>query len=84
MLTWSSAAFYTVLGGLAEFEHDLIPAAPAKGASAPRRGASYGMPPVLTRHRRDEAREALANGTATQADLARRFNVSQRTISRLA
>jgi len=42
-----------------------------------------GRPPVLTRHQREEAREALAIGTATQAAFARRFNVSQSTISRL-
>src|SRR3546814_8109650 len=32
---------------------------------------------------RTEALRALADGSATQADLARRFNVSQSTISRL-
>ena len=43
-----------------------------------------GCPPKLTLHQRHEAAAALASGTATQADLVRRFNVSQSTISRLA
>jgi len=38
----------------------------------------------LTAHQRREALDALADGGASQADLARRFNVSQATISRLA
>src|SRR3546814_7376094 len=42
-----------------------------------------GRPPMLTAHQRTEALRALADGSATQADLARRFNVSQSTISRL-
>jgi DNA-binding MurR/RpiR family transcriptional regulator len=43
-----------------------------------------GRPPKLTAHQKREALKALANGSASQADLARRFNVSQATISRLA
>jgi predicted nucleotidyltransferase len=43
-----------------------------------------GRPPTLTPHQRSEAVKALKDGTATQADLARRFAVSQSTISRLA
>jgi transposase-like protein len=42
-----------------------------------------GRPSSLTPHQRKEALRALADSTATQADLARRFNVSQSTISRL-
>jgi predicted nucleotidyltransferase len=41
-------------------------------------------PPTLTPHQRHEAVYALRSGTATQADLARRFDVSQSTISWLA
>lgn len=47
------------------------------------RGVHMGRPPALTRHQREEALAALAEGSATQADLARRFNVSRSTISRL-
>jgi DNA invertase Pin-like site-specific DNA recombinase len=74
----------TVLGGLAEFERELIRARTGEGRErAKARGVHMGRPPALTRHQREEAREALENGTASQADLARRFNVSQSTISRL-
>lgn len=74
----------TVLGGLAEFEHELIRARTGEGRERARaRGVHMGRPPALTRHQREEAREALASGKVTQADLARRFNVSQATISRL-
>jgi predicted nucleotidyltransferase len=38
----------------------------------------------MTVHQQQEAARALRTGTAAQADLARRFNVSQSTISRLA
>src|SRR5208337_2885299 len=75
----------TVLGGLAEFERDLIRARTGEGRDrAKARGVHMGRPPKLTRHQREEAREALAEGTATQADLARRFNINRSTISRLA
>jgi DNA invertase Pin-like site-specific DNA recombinase len=75
----------TVLGGLAEFERELIRARTGEGRErAKARGVHMGRPPALTRHQRQEALAALTAGTATQADLARRFNVSQSTISRLA
>jgi DNA invertase Pin-like site-specific DNA recombinase len=75
----------TVLGGLAEFERDLIRARTGEGRErAKARGVHMGRPPALTRHQRQEALAALSAGTATQADLARRFDVSQSTISRLA
>jgi DNA invertase Pin-like site-specific DNA recombinase len=74
----------TVLGGLAEFERELIKARTGEGRTrAKARGQHMGRPGALTRHQRDEALQALDAGTATQADLARRFNVSQATISRL-
>ena len=75
----------TVLGGLAEFERELIRARTGEGRKRARaRGVHMGRPPKLTKHQRREALTALADGSATQADLARRFNVSQTTISRLA
>jgi DNA invertase Pin-like site-specific DNA recombinase len=74
----------TVLGGLAEFERKLIRARTGEGRRrAKARGVHMGRPPVLTRHRREEALAALAEGGATQADLTRRFNVNRCTISRL-
>jgi DNA invertase Pin-like site-specific DNA recombinase len=75
----------TVLGGLAEFERELIRARTGEGRKRARaRGVHMGRPPKLTKHQRREALTALSDGSASQADLARRFNVSQATISRLA
>jgi DNA invertase Pin-like site-specific DNA recombinase len=75
----------TVLGGLAEFERELIRARTGEGrVRAKARGVHMGRPPKLTPHQKREALKALTDGTATQADLARRFNLSQSTISRLA
>ena len=75
----------TMLGGLAEFERELIRARTGEGRRrAKARGQHMGRPPTLTPHQRAEALKALSAETATQADLARRFAVSQSTISRLA
>src|SRR5215813_5958634 len=74
----------TVLGGLAEFERELIRARTEDGRKrAKARGVKFGRPTALTPHQRQEAMQRLANGEA-QADIARSFNVSQATISRLA
>jgi DNA invertase Pin-like site-specific DNA recombinase len=74
----------TVLGGLAEFERELIIARTGEGRTrAKARGVKFGRPAALTPHQRREAMQRLANGEA-QADVARSFNVSQATISRLA
>jgi DNA invertase Pin-like site-specific DNA recombinase len=73
----------TVLGGLAEFERELILARTGDGRKrAQARGVRFGRPPALTSHQRQEAIQRLAEG-ATQADLARTYGVSQATISRL-
>jgi len=74
----------TILGGLAEFERELIRTRTGEGRSrAKARGVHMGRPTKLTRHQREEALRDLAEGRATQADIARRFNVSRSTISRL-
>src|SRR6188472_357105 len=74
----------TVLGGLAEFERELIRARTGEGRNrAKERGVKFGRPSKLTQHQRQEALKRLARGEA-QADVARTFNVSQATISRLA
>jgi DNA invertase Pin-like site-specific DNA recombinase len=74
----------TVLGGLAEFERELILARTSDGrARAKARGVRFGRPSALTAHQRQEALERLAQGEA-QADVARSYDVSQATISRLA
>jgi DNA invertase Pin-like site-specific DNA recombinase len=73
----------TVLGGLAEFERELIRARTGEGRKrAKDRGVKFGRPAALTTHQRYEALRRLANGEA-QADLARSYGVSQATISRL-
>jgi DNA invertase Pin-like site-specific DNA recombinase len=73
----------TILGGLAEFERELILARTGDGRKrAKARGVRFGRPPVLTPHQRQEAIQRLTEG-ATQADLARTYGVSQATISRL-
>src|SRR5262249_50272631 len=74
----------TVLGGLAEFERELIRARTGEGRKrAKDRGVRFGRPAALTPHQRQEALQRLANGNA-QADVARTFSVSQATISRLS
>jgi DNA invertase Pin-like site-specific DNA recombinase len=74
----------TVLGGLAEFERELIRARTGDGrARAKARGVRFGRPSALSPHQQAEALRRLANGEA-QAELARSYGVSQATISRLA
>src|SRR5215470_9991456 len=74
----------TVLGGLAEFERELIRARTGEGRKrAKARGVRFGRPTVLTPHQRQEALQRLGSGEA-QADVARSYDVSQATISRLA
>jgi DNA invertase Pin-like site-specific DNA recombinase len=74
----------TVLGGLAEFERELIRARTDDGRKrAKARGVKFGRPVKLTTHQRKEAIQRLVEG-AVQADLARSYGVSQATISRLA
>src|SRR5262249_61775742 len=74
----------TVLGGLAEFERELIRARTGEGRKrAKANGVKFGLPAARTPHQRQEAIQKLAQGEA-QADVARSFNVSQATIDRLA
>ena len=74
----------TVLGGLAEFERELIRARTDDGRKrAKARGVRFGRPQALTAHQRQEIAQRLLAGEV-QADLARSYGVSQATISRLA
>jgi len=74
----------TVLGGLAEFERELIRARTGEGRKrAKANGVKFGRPTALTSQQREEALQRLADGKA-QADVARFYNVSQATISRLS
>jgi DNA invertase Pin-like site-specific DNA recombinase len=73
----------TVLGGLAEFERELIRTRTGEGRQRARaRGVIMGRPPTLTPHQR---REAIARREAGEVltDIARSYNVSHCTISRL-
>ena len=73
-----------VLGGLAQFERDLIPARSSKGRERARaRGVKMGRPPKLTPHQQREALRRRDRGNETLADIARTYNVSPATISRL-
>ena len=73
-----------VLGGLADVERDLIRTRTAEGRSrAKARGQHMGRPPALTPQQQDEARQRRAEG-ATLKELAKSYNVSVATISRLA
>src|SRR5205823_3496832 len=72
-----------VLGGLADVERDLIRTRTAEGRDrARRRGQHMGRPPLLTPVQRAEACRRRAEG-ATLAELARSYDVSPSTISRL-
>ena len=74
----------TVLGGLAEFERELIRARTGEGRKrAKERGVKFGRPPKLNVHQRRQALQWLAEGM-TQADIARTFNVDPTTIGRVA
>jgi DNA invertase Pin-like site-specific DNA recombinase len=73
----------TVLGGLAEFERELIRARTGEGRKrAKERGVRFGRPRKMTPHQRQEAMQRLAAGE-TQADVARTYNVDATTIGRL-
>jgi DNA invertase Pin-like site-specific DNA recombinase len=73
----------TVLGGLAEFERDLIRSRTGEGRErAKARGVKLGRKPKLTMH---QIREALARREAGEllTEIGRSYNVSHSTISRL-
>lgn len=72
-----------ILGGLADVERDLIRTRTAEGRSrAKARGQHMGRPPKLNPTQQAEARQRRAEG-ATLAELARSYDVSRATISRL-
>jgi hypothetical protein len=73
----------TVLGGLAEFERELIGVRTSEGRSrAKARGVKLGRTPKLTPHQRREAVRRRDAGE-TVRDIGRSYNVSHSTISRL-
>jgi DNA invertase Pin-like site-specific DNA recombinase len=75
----------TVLGGLAEFERELIKTRTGEGrARAVAKGVKLGRKPILTRHQQQEAIKRRDSGKETYREIARSYNVSASTISRLA
>jgi DNA invertase Pin-like site-specific DNA recombinase len=73
----------TVLGGLAEFERELIRARTGEGrALAVANGVRLGRKPTLTHHQQIEAIKRL-KAAKEQGEIARSYNVSRWTISRL-
>jgi DNA invertase Pin-like site-specific DNA recombinase len=74
----------TVLGGLAEFERELIRARTGEGrARAKARGQSLGRPFKLTPHQQKEAVRRRDKGEETLVEIGRSYAVSAATISRL-
>ena len=74
----------TVLGGLAEFERELIKTRTSEGrARAKLRGVQLGRKPKLTHHQRTEALQRRQAGEPL-TEIARSYDVSHSTISRLS
>jgi len=75
----------TILGGLAEFERELIRARTGEGrARAKARGVRLGRRPKLTPHQKREAIRRRDELGEPVTEIARSYNVSHSTISRLA
>ena len=86
--TWADATtahgrlMLTVLGGLAEFERDLIRARTSEGRERAKvRGQHMGRPPKMTVAQKQEARRRRKDGEPV-ADLARSYGVSPAAIYR--
>ena len=74
----------TVLGGLAEFERELIRARTGEGRErAKAKGVKMGRKPKLTDHQKREAIRRRDHGDETLAEIGRSYYVSGWTISRL-
>jgi len=75
----------TVVGGLAEFERELIRARTGEGrARAVANGVKMGRKPKLTAHQKREAIRRCDKGKESLAEIGRSYNVSGWTIGRLA
>jgi DNA invertase Pin-like site-specific DNA recombinase len=73
----------TVLGGLAEFERELIRARTGEGRErAKKHGGRFGRPLKMTDHQRREALQRMDAGESV-VDLARTFGVDRATLYRM-
>jgi DNA invertase Pin-like site-specific DNA recombinase len=72
----------TVLGGLAEFERELIRSRTREGRERAKGKGVMGRKPKLTHHQRQEA-VARREAGESLVDIGRSYNVSHSTISRL-
>ena len=73
----------TIIGGLAEFERELIKSRTSEGrARAVGRGVRMGRKRKLTTHQEAEVRQRKAAGDSVRA-IGRSYNVSPNTISRV-
>jgi DNA invertase Pin-like site-specific DNA recombinase len=74
---------FAILGVAAKLERRRIAERTARGrVDAKAKGVKFGRKPKLTTHQQREARKRTAAGE-TQRSIARSYNVSQATISRL-
>ena len=74
----------TVIGGLAEFERDLIRTRTGEGRKrAKARGVKLGRKPKLTEHQKREAIRRRDRDGEPVREITRSYNVSHSTISRL-
>jgi DNA invertase Pin-like site-specific DNA recombinase len=74
---------FAILGVTAKLERRRILERTERGrADAKAKGVKFGRKPTLAPHQQREARERIAAGE-TQRSVARSYNVSQATISRL-
>ena len=75
----------TILGGLAEFERELIRARTSEGRErAKAKGVKMGRKPKLAEHQKREAIRRRDHGEETLAKIGRSYNVSGWTIARFA
>lgn len=73
----------TIIGGLAEFERELIKSRTSEGrARAVGRGVRMGRKHKLTTHQQNEVRRRKTEGESVR-EIARTYNVSPNTISRV-
>jgi len=80
--TAAGRMLYSVLGGVAQFEADVLRERTVAGMrAAKRRGERLGRPPALTTAQRQEAQRMLARGESS-AHVARVFRVGRSTLYR--